>query len=177
MDNFQNNKGAAMSDIHPKANPRHRLAGVVLDAVLLMVTFYIGWIIWTLILWGRGQTPAKLILKMRVMDVKSHQPATWGQMAIRQFLIPFVPGALIGVAYGSWAIRHGSVLGEVAPAGAFLVVLALLYILTLAYSLTDSFWILGKEKRRLVDYFASTYVVNEAVTLHTSSETPTFTTP
>ena len=166
-----------MNDLHPKANPRHRLAAVLLDAVLLMVTFYIGWIIWTLVLWGRGQTPAKLILKMRVMDEKSHQPATWGQMAIRQLLIPMVPGALVGIAFGSWALRHGSVLADVSPGGTFLAVLAILYILTFAYSLTDALWIFRKERRRLVDFFASTYVVNEAVTLQTWNEAAIQTNP
>ena len=164
-----------MVDSHPLANPRHRLAGILLDGLLLMVTFYIGWIIWTLILWGRGQTPAKMILKMRVMDYKSKRPASWGQMAVRQFLIPATPSVLIGAAYGAWVGHHSSNFDQVVPSGTYLVALILLYVLLAAYGLTDFLWIFRKERRRLVDYFASTYVINEAETIRTPEPTHTYT--
>ena len=47
----------------------------------------IGWLIWTLIVWGNGQTPAKQLLNMKVVDATTHQVATWGKMALRDFLV------------------------------------------------------------------------------------------
>jgi len=44
-----------------------RLAGYLLDAVLVIVTLVIGWLIWSIVVWGRGQSPAKQILGMRVL--------------------------------------------------------------------------------------------------------------
>jgi len=43
----------------PKASPQLRLAGFALDLVLRWVTMGIGWMIWSLIIWGQGQTPGK----------------------------------------------------------------------------------------------------------------------
>jgi len=71
----------------PKANPRHRLAGYVLDSILFGLTCGIGWIVWSLIIWSRGQTPGKQILKMRVYNKTTSAPARWGQMLVRQVLI------------------------------------------------------------------------------------------
>ena len=61
------------------ASFQHRLGALALDAVLFMVTFGIGWVIWSLIVWGEGQTPAKKILKIRVYAADTQRPATWGQ--------------------------------------------------------------------------------------------------
>ena len=146
----------------PKANPRHRLAGYFLESGLVLVTFGIGWVIWSIVLWANGQTPAKQILKMRVMDAKSHRPASWGQMAIRQLLLPMVPATLIWISLGSWLIHFGSSYPSVVPYGSYLIALVLLYIVAAAYAATDAFWILRADKRRLTDYWASTYVVNVA---------------
>ena len=163
MDELTNNFGETFQqDRYPLANPRHRFGGAALDGLLMMVTFGFGWMIWSLVLWGQGQTPAKQILKMRVMDYKSKRPASWGQMAIRQFLLPAVPSALIGIAYVSWIIRNESEFGSVVPAGGYLGALIALYGLLLIHALTDALWVLREEKRRLTDYYASTYVVNEA---------------
>jgi uncharacterized RDD family membrane protein YckC len=72
----------------PKATPQHRLGAIALDVVLLLCTCYIGWIIWSLVIWGQGLTPGKQILKLRVVSSVTGQTATWGHMAIRQFLLP-----------------------------------------------------------------------------------------
>jgi uncharacterized RDD family membrane protein YckC len=58
-----------------KATPQHRLGAVVLDSVFCALTFYIGYIVWALIVWGQGQTPAKQILKMRVYSIDTGKPA------------------------------------------------------------------------------------------------------
>ena len=37
----------------------------------MIVTVFIGWLTWTLIVWARGQTPGKQILGMRVVKIAS----------------------------------------------------------------------------------------------------------
>ena len=71
-----------------KATVQHRLGGWAVDLGLNFVTFGIGWFIWSLIVWGQGQTPGKQLLKMRVYDKTTAKPAKWGHMAIRQILLP-----------------------------------------------------------------------------------------
>ena len=70
------------------ASFQHRLGGIALDLALMVVTLGIGWLIWSLIVWSEGQTPAKKILKMRTLHFETGQPATWGHMGVREFLIP-----------------------------------------------------------------------------------------
>lgn len=88
------------------ASFQHRLGGYALDCVLAGFTLGIGWIIWSFIVWGEGQTPAKKILKMRTIDVPTGRPATWGHMAIREFLVPLVVGTALlltsGIAWVVW---------------------------------------------------------------------------
>jgi hypothetical protein len=50
----------------------------------------IGWLIWSLIVWGQGQTPGKQILKMRVYDKTTSKPAKWGQVDAGCKRIPLI---------------------------------------------------------------------------------------
>ena len=90
------------------ASFQHRLGALALDIVLLNVTFYIGWIIWSLIVWGEGQTPAKKILKIRVRNAETGAVATWGHMAVREFLVIFLvaiaTGLTSGLAFVAWIV-------------------------------------------------------------------------
>ncbi len=74
-----------------------RLGGHVLDAVLLVVTLVIGWVVWSLIVWGRGQTPGKQLLGMRVLHIPSVQRASWGRMLLREVLGKWLIGFVAGV--------------------------------------------------------------------------------
>lgn len=151
-----------MSYPYVKASPQHRLAGLALDVVLVMVTFYIGYIIWALIIWGQGQTPGKQILRMRVYASENFRPATWPHMAIRQFLIPLavsLAGLVPLVLFGGIGATANS---DFTDASAVLIVL--LYFATLVFQLVDAFWILkGDERRRITDIWAKTDVLNECV--------------
>lgn len=73
-----------------------RLGGFLLDIVLMVVTLGIGWMIWSLIAWGGGQTPAKQILKMRCVNPRTGMPATWGTMFLREFVGRYLLFGLIG---------------------------------------------------------------------------------
>ena len=79
------------------ASSQHRIACLVLDTVLLFLTLGFGWLIWSLFTWKEGQSPAKKILKIRVYDAQSHQPVTWGHMAIYELLFGMAVGMICSV--------------------------------------------------------------------------------
>jgi uncharacterized RDD family membrane protein YckC len=61
-----------------------RLGAYLLDIVLFFLTLMIGWIIWTLIVWAKGQSPGKQLLGMRCLKLRTNQTATWGTMCLRE---------------------------------------------------------------------------------------------
>ena len=79
----------------PLASRGKRFGAYALDALFMWLTCGIGWAIWTLIVWKDGQTPGKQVLKMKTYGTVLARPASWGHMAIRNFLIPLV----VSIAY------------------------------------------------------------------------------
>ena len=140
----------------PKATVQHRLGGKAVDLAMYTVTFGIGWFIWSLIIWGQGQTPGKQILKMRVYDKTTSKHAKWGQMAIREFLLPLT----ITIVVLPFVFVSGYF---IADTNTQILAIGVPYILGFAAQLVDAFWILkGTERNRLVDIFAKTDVLNES---------------
>ncbi len=74
----------------PYATPLHRFGAALLEATLAIVTLGIGWFIWWLILLGKGLTPARQILGLRVIDAKSKQPVSSSQVFVRGFVVYFL---------------------------------------------------------------------------------------
>ena len=155
------NQVAAENVDKPRATPKHRLGGAALSVALLLTsifTLFLGYLIWAMVVWGQGQTPAKQILKMRVYSLDTGKPATWGHMAIRQVLIPvafsciYIPFFVIAM---SAAVDYNDAISSsIATLGSLAI---------WALQLTDAFWILkGEDRQRLTDKWARTYVVNEA---------------
>lgn len=141
--------------IFPKATVQHRLGGKAVDLAMYTVTFGIGWLIWSLIVWGQGQTPGKQILKLRVYDKTTGKPIKWGHMAIREFLLPLA----IGLATLPLVIVLTFIPVEEVRIGA----IGFLYVAGFIAQLIDAFWILkGDQRNRLVDLFAKTDVLNES---------------
>jgi hypothetical protein len=68
-------------------NPARRFTAWVLELVLITGTAYIGWFIWSLITWGKGQTPAQNLLRIISINQTTGAPAKRPQMFIRFFLI------------------------------------------------------------------------------------------
>lgn len=68
------------------ASAGKRIGTALLEIVLAIITLVIGYLIWTLIVWGRGQTPGKQLTGMRIYHVGNQRAASWGQMFVRQFL-------------------------------------------------------------------------------------------
>lgn len=61
-----------------------RFGAFLLEAVLTLVTCGIGWLIWAIVLWQQSTTPAKKMLKMRIVDVQTGAPAVMQQMLMRE---------------------------------------------------------------------------------------------
>ena len=68
-----------------------RVAAYLLDFVLFFVTLIIGYIIWWLFTLGRGQTPGKRLIGIRVMRTDG-TPSLWGWTFVREFLVKFRGG-------------------------------------------------------------------------------------
>ena len=77
------------------STPGRRFAGYLLDGFLFMITLGIGWLIWIIVFSARhGQSPAKQLLRMRVLRLQGHRVAGWGTMFVREVIYKFVVGAL-----------------------------------------------------------------------------------
>lgn len=74
----------------PLASVGRRFGAFLLEVLLVVVTLGIGWLIWALIILGRGQTPAKQLMHMRVLNASDGTAASWGKMFVRE-----VPGKLV----------------------------------------------------------------------------------
>jgi hypothetical protein len=84
------------ASVHPPLSPVGRLIGAaLLDALLSLVTFGIGWMIWACITAAEGRTPAKKLLGMQVVDAATGRPLTWGTYV---FMRGLVGGFVAGLA-------------------------------------------------------------------------------
>jgi uncharacterized RDD family membrane protein YckC len=140
------------------ATPAHRIGAGAVDVGLYIVTLGIGWIIWNIVTMTKGQSPGKSLLKVRVINKANGQPARWGHMFIRQALIPFSLSVFYAVPYYLWLFKGFTT--DMNPLG--IVALVLCIVLNCAVGVTDFVWLFGKSRRRLLDYWAGTVVVNEA---------------
>jgi uncharacterized RDD family membrane protein YckC len=74
-----------------------RFGAALLDVLLMVVTLWIGWFIWSLITWGDGQTPAKKMLGHVVADANTGEAFDWGRMALREFCIRVLLGNVLSL--------------------------------------------------------------------------------
>jgi uncharacterized RDD family membrane protein YckC len=86
-----------------------RFAAYAIDVAIGFVTLGIGWLIWALIVFARGQTPGKQLLGMRTLTWATRRRAGWGRMFLRvmvvQSVIMFVAIiTLIGVVVFFWPL-------------------------------------------------------------------------
>ncbi|WP_436519658.1 RDD family protein [Actinoplanes sp. HUAS TT8] len=111
-------------------SPGGRLGAQILDGVLIFVTAGIGWLIWALIVFDGGLTPARQILGHVVVDAATGTPLSWGRMAVRELLLKGV------LAYVAGAVTFG------------------------VYYLIDSLMVFGQRYQTLHDRMAGTVVVH-----------------
>jgi uncharacterized RDD family membrane protein YckC len=79
------------------ASVGRRFAGYLLEIALIIVTLFIGWAIWSLIVWSRGTTPGKQLLGMRCVYLATSERATWGRMFLREFVGKFLIMSVISL--------------------------------------------------------------------------------
>ena len=140
----------------PLAKPGHRLAALLVDFGLSIVTCGIGWFIWSIVLWNKGQTPGKMLLKIRVFDGDSGQPAQFAKMARRQFIWTNIVG------FTFWPIRLIADASNAYFVWITIVIYLVFILISVGTYLFDSLLILRqKELRRFTDRIENTYVVNE----------------
>lgn len=92
-----------------------RFIAFLLEAVLFIGTFGIGWLVWSMIEWRHARTPAKRLLRdLTVVDMWSGEPVSWRRMAVRELGAKIGLVGLFGMAtFGlGWAISAALVLSE-----------------------------------------------------------------
>lgn len=86
----------------------------------MVVTLFIGWIIWAAMTGGTGQTPAKRLLKLRVISADTLRPVGIGKMfwvrgllggIVAQFAIVFTLGVLLFMPF--WDKRRQNIWDKV----------------------------------------------------------------
>jgi uncharacterized RDD family membrane protein YckC len=138
------------------ASPGHRIGAIAVDLGFYLITFGIGHFIWNLVVMAQGQSPGKQLLKVRVMSETFNKPAMWGHMAVRNFLIPTAMALPFLIPYYVWIFKefNTNTIGIILLAVCFLIYLTVLII--------DFVWLFAPKRKRLIDYWAKTYVVNES---------------
>jgi uncharacterized RDD family membrane protein YckC len=86
--------GLLLPDGTELASVGRRIGAYFLAIPLAIVTLGIGYIIWGLIAWGNGQTPALQVLGMRVWRPETNRVAGWGHMALREIVGRIAEGIL-----------------------------------------------------------------------------------
>jgi uncharacterized RDD family membrane protein YckC len=76
------------------ASVGRRIGAYFLAIPLVIVTLGIGYLIWGLILWGRGTTPALKVLGMRCWVIRDRKVPGFWRMALRDFVGRIVDGIL-----------------------------------------------------------------------------------
>ena len=74
-----------------------RFGAFMLDILLAIVTCFIGWLIWSIVLWGQSTSPAKKMLGLVVVDNTTGAPATMQQMLLRELVGKIVLGSITGI--------------------------------------------------------------------------------
>ena len=77
------------------ASPVRRMFADILDTVLFFLTLVIGYIIWWLIVLGRGQTPGKQLLGIQAVK-RDGYPSGWGNTFVREVVKNVAHAFVIG---------------------------------------------------------------------------------
>jgi uncharacterized RDD family membrane protein YckC len=82
------------------SSPARRFGGYLLEGLLAVVTLGIGWLVWSFVVFGRGQTPAKQILNVRTVTLRTGRHSSWGRMFVREFIAKPLVGLLSFLTLG-----------------------------------------------------------------------------
>jgi uncharacterized RDD family membrane protein YckC len=76
------------------ASVGRRIGAYFLAIPLAIVTLVIGYVVWGLVVWSRGQTPALQVLGMRCWRPDDGRPPGWWWMALREIIGRLAEGIL-----------------------------------------------------------------------------------
>ncbi|MGN6160207.1 MAG: RDD family protein [Marmoricola sp.] len=76
------------------ASRGRRVGAYFLSILLAIVTLGIGYLIWGLVVWGKGTSPALQVLGMRAWKPAEGKVAGWGTMALRDVVGGLAQGIL-----------------------------------------------------------------------------------
>jgi uncharacterized RDD family membrane protein YckC len=82
------------------SSPAKRLGGYLLEGVFIVVLLFFGWLIWALIVYSWGQTPAKQVLGMRIVSLRRGQHASWGRTFLREWIAKPIAGIVCILTFG-----------------------------------------------------------------------------
>ena len=131
-------------------DPTRRLTAWVLEIVLVIGTGYFGWLIWSFVIWGKGQTPAQNLLRMISINEKTGSAAKRPQTFIR-FILVFA-------AYWLGYFAIANIAYVINPNGILLTVGTLMLI---AFHLFDISGILRRDDRKRLADVATGIAVKE----------------
>jgi uncharacterized RDD family membrane protein YckC len=86
--------GVVMPQGTQLASVGRRIGAYFLSLLLVIVTLGIGYLVWGLLIWGNGQTPALQVLGMRVWQPDTRTVPGFWRMALREIVGRFVEGLL-----------------------------------------------------------------------------------
>jgi RDD family len=78
----------------PVSSSARRFGALALELLLVAVTMFVGWFVWSLRTWARGQTPAKSLLSLRCVRVAGGRSAPWRIMVLREVVGKWLLGVL-----------------------------------------------------------------------------------
>lgn len=78
----------------PLTSAGRRFLAYLLDSLLALVTLYIGWLIWSIIIWKDGVSPAKQMMGMRCVSLETGRAADRGTMAVRELVGKWILGTV-----------------------------------------------------------------------------------
>jgi uncharacterized RDD family membrane protein YckC len=92
---FDQSSGLNLPDGTELASVGRRIGAYFLSFPLFIATLGIGYVVWGLIVWGRGQTPALQVLGMRVWRPETNKVAGFWFMALREIVGHLIVGAIL----------------------------------------------------------------------------------
>jgi uncharacterized RDD family membrane protein YckC len=92
---FDQESGLTLPQGTQLAGIGRRIGAFFLAIPLAIVTLGIGYLIWGLIVWGQGTSPALQVLGMRCWRPQENRVPGWGWMALREFVGTFVVERII----------------------------------------------------------------------------------
>lgn len=131
-------------------DPTRRLTAWILEIILVIGTGYFGWLIWSFVTWGKGQTPAQNLLRMISINEKTRKAAKRPQMFIR-FILVFT-------AYWLGYFAIANIFYVIIPNGILLTIGTLILI---AFHLFDISGILRRDDRKRLADVATGIAVKE----------------